>query len=80
MSYRGDAMSRAYMVQENGQVTLPIEFRRKYAVQKGDWVVFQETDEGLLISPDLIKAARNLDKSLSLPRQADGEDENSSRD
>ena len=40
-----------YIIQENGQVTLPIEFRRRYNLKKGDAVVFKETEEGLLISP-----------------------------
>lgn len=40
-----------YSIQENGQVTLPIEFRRRYNLKKGDAVVFKETAEGLLISP-----------------------------
>ena len=40
-----------YIIQENGQVTLPIEFRRRYKLRKGDAVVFKETEEGLLISP-----------------------------
>jgi AbrB family looped-hinge helix DNA binding protein len=40
-----------YIIQENGQVTLPIEFRRRYKLKKGDAVVFKETEEGLLISP-----------------------------
>jgi AbrB family looped-hinge helix DNA binding protein len=40
-----------YIIQENGQVTLPIEFRRRYNLKKGDAVVFTETEEGLFISP-----------------------------
>lgn len=68
-------MRRAYMVQENGQVTLPIEFRRKYAIQKGDWVIFQETEAGLLINPVQIQAVRNLDETLlSAPQTSEGEE------
>jgi bifunctional DNA-binding transcriptional regulator/antitoxin component of YhaV-PrlF toxin-antitoxin module len=63
------------MVQENGQVTLPIEFRRKYAVQKGDWIIFQETENGLLISPRQIQAVRSLDETLISPEQLDTDDE-----
>jgi AbrB family looped-hinge helix DNA binding protein len=40
-----------YIIQENGQVTLPIEFRRRCNLKKGDAVVFKETEDGLLISP-----------------------------
>jgi AbrB family looped-hinge helix DNA binding protein len=42
----------AYKIQENGQVTLPVEFRRRYGLKKGDMIVFEETGDGLLISPD----------------------------
>jgi len=38
-----------YTIQENGQVTLPLDFRKKYGLKKGDVVVFKETDAGLLI-------------------------------
>ena len=41
---------KTYTIQENGQITLPVEFRRRYNLKKGDIVVFKETDEGLLIS------------------------------
>ena len=68
-------MRRAYMVQENGQVTLPIEFRRKYAVQKRDWIIFQETADGLVIRPEQILAARTLDETqLSTSKPLDDQD------
>jgi AbrB family looped-hinge helix DNA binding protein len=53
---------KAYMIQENGQVTLPIEFRRKYGLKKGDIVVFKETEAGLLISPREALAMKLLDE------------------
>ncbi len=40
---------KIYTIQENGQVTLPLDFRKKYGLKKGDVVVFKETDAGLLI-------------------------------
>lgn len=50
------------MIQENGQVTLPIEFRRKYGLKKGDVVVFKETEDGLLISSREVLAMKLLDE------------------
>ena len=51
-----------YIIQENGQVTLPIEFRRRYNLSKGDAVVFRETEEGLLISPKEALVMKLLDE------------------
>ena len=51
-----------YIIQENGQVTLPIEFRRRYNLRKGDAVVFKETEEGLLISPKEALVMKLLDE------------------
>ena len=56
-----------YIIQENGQVTLPIEFRRRYNLNKGDAVVFRETEEGLLISPKeslVMKLLDEIDEGL----------------
>lgn len=50
-----------YIIQENGQVTLPIEFRRRYNLKKGDAIVFRETQEGLLISPREAQVINLLD-------------------
>lgn len=44
-------VKRTYVIQENGQVTLPSEWRDKYGLKKGDLVSFIETDEGLLVQP-----------------------------
>lgn len=53
---------KTYVIQENGQVTLPIEFRRRYGLKKGDVVVFRETSEGLLISPKETLVMKLLDQ------------------
>lgn len=53
---------KASIIQENGQVTLPIEFRKRYSLKKGDIVVFKETEEGLLINPREAQAMRLLDE------------------
>lgn len=55
-------MKRAYTIQENGQVTLPSEWRDKYGLKKGDFVVFEETQDGLLISPREVLALKLLDE------------------
>ena len=54
-------MKRVYTIQENGQVTLPAEWREKYGLKKGDLVTFRETDDGLLISPREALAMKLLD-------------------
>jgi AbrB family looped-hinge helix DNA binding protein len=53
---------KIYTIQDNGQVTLPIEFRKKYNLKKGDAIVFKETDEGLVISPREALAMKLLDE------------------
>ena len=55
-------MKRTYIIQENGQVTLPLEWRQKYGLKKGDVVIFTETDDGLLISPRVALAMKLLDE------------------
>ncbi len=55
-------MRRTYTIQENGQVTLPAEWREKYNIKKGDVVTFEETDEGLLVTPRRLIAMSLLDE------------------
>ncbi|MFO7943457.1 MAG: AbrB/MazE/SpoVT family DNA-binding domain-containing protein [Anaerolineales bacterium] len=45
-------------VQQNGQVTIPIEIRKKWGLEPGDLVAFVETEAGVLILPQEEKAAR----------------------
>ncbi len=49
-------------VQEKGQVTIPLEIRRKFKLKKGDFVTFIETDKGVVIMPAEILVADTLDK------------------
>ncbi|HEY7349869.1 MAG TPA: AbrB/MazE/SpoVT family DNA-binding domain-containing protein [Ktedonobacterales bacterium] len=49
-------------IREKGQITLPAEIRRKYNLKEGDLVGFQETPEGILISPKAVIAAKLLDE------------------
>jgi AbrB family looped-hinge helix DNA binding protein len=55
-------VKRTYTIQENGQVTLPREWREKYGLKKGDVVVFRETEEGLVISPREVALMNLLDE------------------
>lgn len=50
------------VIQENGQVTLPAEFRKQYGLKRGDIVVFRQTEEGLLINPTQTLAVKLLDE------------------
>ena len=54
--------SNLSVVQEKGQVTIPVEVRRKLGLKKGDLVAFVETDQGVLISPQEVVAMDALDK------------------
>ena len=57
-----------YIIQENGQVTLPKELRREYELNKGDRVVFERTAEGWLIrkeEPDPMKLLDELGSLLA---------------
>jgi AbrB family looped-hinge helix DNA binding protein len=56
------AASNLSVVQEKGQVTIPVEIRRKLGLKKGDLVAFIETDQGVMISPQEIVAMDTLDK------------------
>ncbi len=53
---------KKYVIQESGQVTLPIEFRRKFGLNPGDEIMFEETDSGLLISTKEMILRRLLDE------------------
>jgi AbrB family looped-hinge helix DNA binding protein len=49
-------------VQEKGQVTIPLEIRRKLNLKKGDLVTFVETEEGVLIKPIDVVTSELLDQ------------------
>lgn len=38
-------------MQENGQLTLPVEFRERLGLRQGDEVTLTETPTGILIAP-----------------------------
>ena len=49
-------------VQQRGQVTIPIELRRKLGIEEGGMVAFTETENGILISPQEVLAMDALDR------------------
>lgn len=61
---------RVARIQEKGQVTLPVDLRRKLGLKKGDLVSFVETNGGVLIAPQAVgdtKAPKTLaEQGISL--------------
>jgi AbrB family looped-hinge helix DNA binding protein len=49
-------------VQEKGQVTIPLEFRQKLNLKKGDLVTFLETERGVEIRPAEVVVSAALDE------------------
>ena len=49
-------------VQQRGQVTIPIELRRRLGIEEGGVVAFTETKNGVLISPREVLAMDALDQ------------------
>jgi AbrB family looped-hinge helix DNA binding protein len=48
-------------VQEKGQVTIPLEFRQKLNLKKGDLVTFVETERGVEMRPAEVVVSAALD-------------------
>jgi AbrB family looped-hinge helix DNA binding protein len=55
-------MKRTYSIQENGQITLPSEWRDRLGLKKGDLIEFVETEQGLLVMPRVSVAIDALDR------------------
>ncbi len=49
-------------VQGKGQVTSPLEIRRKLGLKKGDLVIFTETEQGVIIRPAEVIGKQAFDK------------------
>jgi len=56
-------------VQQRGQVTIPIDLRRKLGVEDGGLVAFIETENGILISPQEVLAADAMDRVGKILKQ-----------
>jgi len=52
----------AARVQEKGQVTIPLEIRRKLKLKKGDMVAFVMSENGVLIKPAEVIVSEALDE------------------
>ncbi|MBC8448050.1 MAG: AbrB/MazE/SpoVT family DNA-binding domain-containing protein [Chloroflexi bacterium] len=57
-----DQVVKLVTVQQRGQVTIPIELRRRLGIKEGGVVAFVETDEGILISPREVLAMDALNR------------------
>jgi AbrB family looped-hinge helix DNA binding protein len=51
-------------VTRKGQVTIPVEYRRKYSLEEGVVVGFEESERGLVLkpAPDIVDSAGTLSK------------------
>ena len=49
-------------VQEKGQVTLPVDVRKRLGIKKGDLVAVLDTEDGVLITRQEVLATRALDR------------------
>lgn len=49
-------------VQEKGQVTIPIEIRKKLNLKKGDLVAFIETENGVVLVPAEVIVSAGLEE------------------
>lgn len=47
-------------VQEKGQVTIPAQIRKKLKLKKGDLVIFEETEAGVIIRPAEVLVSQAL--------------------
>ncbi len=48
-------------MQERGQVTVPVEFRKELGLGKGDLIAFEKVEQGLLLRPQEAVAMETLD-------------------
>lgn len=53
---------RFVRIQEKGQVTLPVEVRRKLNLKPGDLVAVDATEAGVVITPQELVATRALEQ------------------
>lgn len=53
---------RLATVQKRGQVTIPIDLRRRLGIEEGGVVAFVETADGILISPREVLTVEALDR------------------
>ncbi|HET7093823.1 MAG TPA: AbrB/MazE/SpoVT family DNA-binding domain-containing protein, partial [Thermomicrobiales bacterium] len=56
------AQRKLVRVQEKGQITLPVEVRKRLGLKKGDLVSVVATPDGVLVAPQDVVAMRALDE------------------
>lgn len=56
-------------VQEKGQVTLPVDIRKRLGLKKGDLVAVMDADDGIFITRQEVLATRALDRIGDLLRE-----------
>jgi len=44
-------MKKEVIVTRKGQVTIPIEFRKKYGIEEGDIVLMEDVKDGIFLKP-----------------------------
>lgn len=51
-------------ITKKGKTTIPVQYRRKYNMREGTIVIFEETEDGLIIKPmpDVVDSAGKLAK------------------
>lgn len=47
-------------VTDKGQTTIPKEFREKYGIEPGDTVVWEDTDDGIVIQKVIADSGRGM--------------------
>lgn len=62
MTMEVDMSTQAVRVQEKGQITIPLEIRKKLGLKKGDLVTFVETELGVVIKPAEIIVSEALNE------------------
>lgn len=63
-------LTKLSRIQEKGQVTLPVEVRRKLGLKKGDVVGFSMTEDGsVLLIPQETVAVRDINEADRLLRE-----------
>lgn len=50
------------IMEETGQIAIPVEIRKKLGLKTGDYVAFVETEQGVMIAPREAVAMEALDK------------------
>jgi len=44
-------MQKEVIVTRKGQITIPVELRRKYDIKEGSLILVEDTSEGILLKP-----------------------------